>query len=87
MGNDVGVGDDMDNRILGLSSADLTVRLIDVSLILTLLRIVPGEDEGISNEEAPLEAINRMDIIINSLINKISLIRLGPCKRGRKMVK
>ena len=46
--------------------------------------MVPGEDKGIDEEEAPLEAIRRMNAMIKSLINKLPSIRLGPWKYDKK---
>ena len=51
---------------------------------LTMMFMVPGEDKGIDEEEAPLEAIRRMNAMIKSLINKLPSIRLGPWKYDKK---
>ena len=39
---------------------------------------VPGTDKGIDEEEAPLEAIRKINLMVKCLINKIPSIKLGP---------
>ena len=45
---------------------------------MSMMITVPGNNKGIDEDEAPLEAIRKMNLMIKSLINKIPSIKLGP---------
>ena len=45
---------------------------------MSLMVKVPGTDKGIDKEEAPIEAIRKINLMIKSLINKIPSVKLGP---------
>ena len=43
---------------------------------MSMMIAVPGTTKGIDEEEAPLESICRMNVMIKSLINKVPLVEL-----------
>ena len=75
--NDVGLDDDATVPCSPLSRSLLRTRM---SMMVT----VPGTDKGIDEDEAPLEAIRKMNLMIKSLINKIPSIKLGPWLHSEK---
>ena len=51
---------------------------------LSMMVSVPGTDKGIDEEEAPLEAIRKINLMVKCLINKIPSIKLGPWLQTEK---
>ena len=43
-----------------------------------MMYVVPGTEHGIDDEEAPLEAIRRMNEMVKSLVNKCPSVKFGP---------
>ena len=46
-------------------------------MCISIMITISGEDKGIDEKEAHLETVFKMNTMINILINKILLIRLG----------
>ena len=65
------ISDFSDDIIVGNTSTLCSQRL-------SMMFLVPGTEKGIDEEEAPNEAIRRMNEMIRSLINKYLSVKFGP---------
>ena len=45
---------------------------------MTMMFVIPSKEEGVDDDEAPTEAIKKINLLLKTVINKIPNIRIGP---------